>query len=564
MRRIFLRTGGCVLSGLATCAALSTVLVMSSLHAMPSIDPRVTEQLETFGAARILIVLALPRVGEDASFAADTPARFLQDVLADDAFSVRQIGSLPIAVAEVNRAGFERLKENSSIAAIHVDEPQSPFLHGSLPLMEVDAAREAGILGTGYSIAILDTGVNYQHPFLEGKLQSEACFSNSQSELYNARTLCPNGLSVDLTPGSGLHCRDNAEQCSHGTHVAGIALGGPHQTEAYQASGVASGAGLIAIQVFTEFNDTRVCGSSGNTPCIKSFPSDQLAALEHVRTLADKFRIAAVNMSLGGARKESECDDDPRSAIIDELRDLGIATVVASGNDGFYNAVSEPACVPGAIAVGASKAGDIGLNIDFSNTSDLIDFVAPGTNIKSSLTDGFAEMTGTSMAAPHIAGTVALLRSHVPHATVKQIEMALQVTSKRTVDPRTNVELYFPDVSRAADALRILTGESLVDDEANSLVDDEENMAKALASVVGVPRIMVVVDKNGIVQDEHRFRQAMAQLRRKFGPMHVSQVAVNRLILENRQGFDSEELGYVIEQFGDSTKLYSDSLNSTH
>ena len=549
-----------LLSGLATCAAMSTALLTGSLHALPSIDPRVNQQLEMLDAARILIVLAPPPVGEGASLAVDAPTRFLEDILADDAFSVRQISSLPIVVAEINRAGLKRLEENPLIAAIHVDEPQSPFLHKSVPLMEADAAHKADILGAGHSIAILDTGINYEHPFLKGKLQAEACFSTPNSMIYKVRTLCPNGEAVDTTPGSGLHCKGNPAQCSHGTHVAGIALGGSDQAEEYQAFGVAYEAKLIAIQVFTEFSDTWMCGGSDKTPCIKSFPSDQLTALEHIRSLAGDFEIAAVNMSLGGARKENECNDDPRSAIINELRDLGIATVIASGNDGFYNAVSEPACVPAAIAVGASKAADIGLNTEFSNTSDLIDFVAPGTNIKSSLSEGFGVMTGTSMAAPHVAGTFALLRSHVPHATVGQIEVALQASSKRTIDPRTGAELHFPDVGKAANTLKMLAGEAVSKD----LASTELTMAKAVAAIVGVPRIIVVVDKNGIVQDERRYRQAMAQLQNKFGLTHVNQVAVNRFIVENRRGFDSAELGYVIQQFGDNTKLYSDSPNSTH
>ena len=538
---------------------MSAALITSSLHAFTGIDPRVNKQLEMADAARVLIVLAPPPVEEGAAPGLDSPARFLADVLADDAFSVRQISSLPIALAEVNRAGLERLKGNPLIAAVHADVPESPFLHKSLPLMEVNGAHEADIRGDGHSIAILDTGVNYDHPFLKGKLQAEACFSTPTSMVYKVSTLCPNGEAIDTTPGSGLHCKGNEDQCAHGTHVAGIALGGPSQGEEYQAAGVAYEAGLIAIQVFTEFSDDWMCGGSDKTPCVKSFPSDQLTALEHIRTLADEFKIAAVNMSLGGARNEKECNNDPRSAIIRELRSLGIATVVASGNDGFYNAVSEPACVPEAIAVGASKAEEIGLNTAFSNTSDLVDFVAPGTGIKSSLTDGFGVMTGTSMAAPHVAGIFALLRSHIPHATVGQIEVALQASSKRTTDPRTNLELRFPDVSKAAGTLKMLAGEA----ERQGPESTELTMAKKWEAFVGLPRIIVVVDKNGIVQDIGRYQHAMTNIEAMFGTTHVNQVAANRFILEDRQGFDSAELGYVMKQFGDNTKLYGDIPNST-
>ena len=548
---------GARFSGFAICAAMSVAFASGSLHALPSIDPRVSEQLEMADAARILVVLAPPPVGEAAALGVDSPTRFLTQILADDAFSVKQISSLPIAVAEVNRTGLKRLEENPLIAAVYADEPEDPFLHVSVPLMEADAAHGADIVGAGHSIAILDTGVNYEHPFLTGKLQAEACFSTSKSMVYNVRTLCPNGEDVDTTPGSGLHCTGNPAQCSHGTHVAGIALGGPGQGQEYQASGVAYEAGLIAIQVFTEFNDGWRCGGSDKTPCIKSFPSDQLTALEHVRTLADEFKIAAVNMSLGAQRREDACNNDPRSAVINELRDLGIATVIASGNDGFYNAVSEPACVPEAIAVGASRADDIGLNTEFSNTSDLVDFVAPGTNVKSSLPQGFGAMSGTSMAAPHVAGIFALLRSHVPHATVGQIQVALQATSKRTIDPRTNLELHFPDVNKAAETLQMLAGDAQRKD------DLPTDFAMMKAGVVGLPRIIVVVDENGIVRDEMRYREAMTHLRDKFGVSQVARVAVNRFILEKHPGFDSADVVYLVQHLGQNTKLYGDSPNVT-
>ena len=439
--------------------------------------------------------------------------------------------------------------------------------------MEVDVAHEADILGSGYSVAILDTGVDYDHPFLRGKLRDEACFSTSGSDVYRVSTLCPNGLDVDTTAGSGFHCRDGLAHCLHGTHVAGIALGasvsGSGRTGTDRISGVAPSAGLIAIQIFTEFSDASVCGGADKTPCIKSFPSDQLAALEHVAGLSDEFAIAAVNMSLGGGRSRGACRDNPLRPMIGRLRTLGIATVVSSGNDGYHDAVGEPACVPEVISVGAPQVGDVAPDVgfsNFSNVSELVDFVAPGTDVLSSTIAGFGGSIGTSVAAAHIAGTFALLKSHVPQATVAEIEVALRATSKRMVDPRADVELHFPDVFRAADVLIMLAGESRGEDvgDTEDTEDTGASMEKTIASVLGAPRIMVMVDEDGIVKDASRYREAIERLRDELAGTSVSKVTGNRFILENIRGIGAPELRSVIRQFGRGTKLYGDAPSSTH
>ncbi len=539
-------------------AIASMAFMMDPLHALPSIDPRVVKKLEEGGAARILVVFAEQEESNNSPLDLNSPSQFLSRLLGKDSSSVRQIGGLPIAVTEINHAGLELLESNRLVAAVYADEPERHLLHMSLPLMGIDSTYEKSPRGDGYSIAILDSGVNYEHPFLKGKLKAEACFSTSESDLYAVRTLCPNEEIVDMTPGSGLHCKVNPEECSHGTHVAGIALGGFDNKENPQGSGVAHEAGLISIQVFTEFSDPWVCGKD-TTPCIMSFPSNQIAALGYIRTLVQEgdLKVAAVNMSLGGKRRERACNNDPRGAIVQELRNLGVATVIASGNDAFHDAVSEPACIPEAITVAASKSNDAGLNTGFSNASDLVDFVAPGTGITSSLTQGFGMSSGTSMAAPHVAGAFALLRSHVPSATVIQIETALQATSKRVVDPRTDLEFHFPDVGKAANKLEMLAGNS------ERIEKKDAEVKNALKDIIGSPRIMVVIEEEGIMHGDAQIQTAKEQIRNKFGPVGFHQVTNNLFILERRQGFDLVELGYVAAQFGENTKLYSDTPNRT-
>ena len=528
----------------------------------PRIDARVTDHLRSHEAARVLIMMKPVQSEAGFSHPVNQPGQFVQSILGENGSTARAIGTLPMAVADTTEEGIKRLGDNSSIAAIYLDEPQRTFLHHSLPLMKVDDVHESGIRGGEYSIAIIDTGVNYEHPFLKGKLQAEACFSTlaGDTTAYTTESLCPNKERVDTTPGAGLHCKISESECSHGTHVAGIALGRPTEIDTMKSSGVADEAGLISIQVFTELKDEWACGGPSKTPCVRTFISDQLRALEYVETLAETHKVAAVNLSLGGSPKKGHCDaTDPRAGVIDMLRTMGIATVAASGNDGHFNAVSAPACISSAITVGASKAQSIEVDTNFSNTSEVVDFLAPGTSVQSAVTEGFDEMTGTSMAAPHIAGVIALLRSHVPEATVDQMELALRTTARETKDPRTDTVLHFPDVSKAAQTLNLVRGATGPETPKFRHRGNWPDTGR-----IG-PRIIVVLDEQETMNDTDRYQNAaLSHVQTRLGADTLVRTSgKNRLIIENLNGFDAAELGYFIEQFGDNTKFYHDGLSST-
>jgi subtilisin family serine protease len=142
---------------------------------------------------------------------------------------------------------------------------------------------------------------------------------------------------------------------------------------------------------------------------------------------AGQRSIPAVNMSLGGGRSTQHCDFDLTKPIIDQLRAAGVATAIASGNDGFRESVSFPGCISTAVTVGATSKQD--QLADFSNCGPQVDLHAPGVSINSSVPGGrFASFNGTSMATPHVAGAFAALKSAHPAATIDQIEKALKDT----------------------------------------------------------------------------------------------------------------------------------------
>ena len=162
-----------------------------------------------------------------------------------------------------------------------------------------------------------------------------------------------------------------------------------------------------------------------------SFDIDK--GLERVFALRNTYNIAAVNMSLGGGLYNTSCDslNSSTTTLINNLRNAGIATVIAAGNDGSDTHVGWPACISNAVTVASTTKAD-GLS-GFSNWGSLIDLVAPGSSIYASDVSGpsgntWSTKSGTSMAAPHVAGAFAALKSVATSASVTQIENALKNT----------------------------------------------------------------------------------------------------------------------------------------
>jgi len=269
-----------------------------------------------------------------------------------------------------------------------------PSLDPNLTQISAPQAWTAGYTGTGSRVAVLDTGVDPTHPDLAGQIAE----------------------SKDFTVDGG----DAADHFGHGTHVAAT-IAGTGAASLGARKGVAPGARLLV---------GKVLGDEG-----EGSDSQVIAGMEWAASRAD-----VVNMSLGNT--EPSDGTDPLSLALDTLSEqTGALFVVAAGNSGPADGtISSPSAAARALTVGAVDGDDV--LADFSSRGPLVgtralkpELVAPGvgivaaraagTSLGTPVDDLYTAVSGTSMAAPHVAGAAAVLAQRHPDWRAEQLKAAL-------------------------------------------------------------------------------------------------------------------------------------------
>lgn len=266
-----------------------------------------------------------------------------------------------------------------------------------LERLGVSKVWELGINGTGVRVAILDTGIQADHPDLKGKLftivEEDPFYPGGWIEFDRE------GKPVRTMPSDDL---------GHGTHVAGTIAGG---NSSGVSIGIAPGAKLMVAKVVTKGFGTFAQILAGIQWAIDPFYFNETLG----RWEKTGFPAHVVSISLG-----AYIYHDAFPPVADIVKALGITMVVAIGNGGPGTS-GTPANVKSVIAVGAVNEDN---NIAWFSSGERVtswrlsseepyvkpDFVAPGVKILSSMPpSSYAELAGTSMATPHVSGTVALM-----------------------------------------------------------------------------------------------------------------------------------------------------------
>ena len=429
--------GACLM--VAVVAELPASTGVAGAPAAAIVDDAVRQEIAQRGLARVMVFLEAP--GADAR---DLPA--LQRLVAraqeraiaagGRGFRVRRrFRGVPALAGEIDAAGLDRLDRRNGVLQISLDGGGRGTLAQSVPQIGADLLQASGATGQGVTVAVIDTGIDTRHQDLADDLVAEVCFCSTGGGC------CPNRTSYQVGPGSAQD--DNG----HGSHVAGIL------TSAGRIAplGVAPDAGIVAVKVI----------AADNTYCCSS---DVVAALDWI--LVNRPDVRVVNMSLGtNDLYPGECDaidavTHSFAAVIGALRDRGVTSFVASGNDAANGEMGAPACVRASVSVGAVWDGaygsfdfgtcvETGTAVDqvacFSNSNPTTDLFAPGALITSSVPGDRAETyIGTSMASPHAAGCAADLLQAFPSLTPGMIEASLEATGHPVTDPKNG--LTFPRI----------------------------------------------------------------------------------------------------------------------
>ncbi|MET9252759.1 S8 family serine peptidase [Streptomyces sp. NPDC003717] len=283
----------------------------------------------------------------------------------------------------------------SAIDKIRLDGKVKAAMAESNDQIGTPEAWQAGLTGKGVTVAVLDSGVDADHPDLAGRIAQSRSF----------------------IPGEEV-----ADRHGHGTHVTST-VGGSGAASDGREKGVAPGATLAVGKVLDD-------SGSGSE-------SEIIAGMEWA---ARDVHADVVSMSLGSP--EASDGTDPMAQAVNTLsRETGALFVIAAGNTGAPSSIGSPGAADAALTVGAVDSADEAAYFTsagprYGDHALKPDLSAPGVDIlaaRSHLTEGsgdYTTMSGTSMATPHIAGVAALLAEKHPDWTGARLKDALMSTSK--------------------------------------------------------------------------------------------------------------------------------------
>ncbi|CAB4578191.1 unannotated protein [freshwater metagenome] len=299
----------------------------------------------------------------------------------------------------------------SQTASANVIEP-------AYDAVNLSHAWNLGLKGAGATVAIIDQGVNLDHPYFKDKIVDGYCYVEITSSLR-----CPNGTREQSGPAAASQRRIGSiflTDEDHGNMVAGLVAGNP---TAEAPGGVAPDAKILMANVDLTLNGI-------------------LAALRYIKERREALNIVALSMSWGGyfteiPRTWLQCDTNPQLAelatLLTDLRKAGVMPFASAGNTPTLEVATSvfPSCLKDVVAVASvNTKNEISWYVTMSSK---VEILAPDY-ARSANTFSYIQASGTSAAAPIVAGSFAILRQAFPNRTPEQILSVMKSTGTKIND----------------------------------------------------------------------------------------------------------------------------------
>jgi subtilisin family serine protease len=392
----------------------------------------------------------------------------------------------------LNQAQANALAQADGVAGIFADRPVELSDTASTGVARIGAPSAAQMPNPAMvdaTVAVVDSGVLANH----SNLNVVGGFDAYEAVNANAGVVCGALTPSQQSTYESASKWGSASNSGHGTHVAGIIGAEGHDS----VVGVAPGAGILGVKVF------NTAGTVGTTSTI-------MCGLDWVLSNQSRFGIDAVNISIqGGDVTGGACSSDDLHLAICSVYNAGIPVVVSAGNNGAESlgAYSETISVsafndydglPGGLGTEPCNSTQATTADDrFATYSNTGEIMAPGTCIYSTwVNGGYQYDSGTSMAAPHVAGAVALYKSQNPSASPSQVEAWVQSASVPQSDPDGLVVsgasggenvLHIGDIPDVPDGPYDIVGSASSPGSSSATVTYDGNMSTAWTTASNTP-----------------------------------------------------------------------------